>query len=141
MAAHVHHDAAARLVALVEPAAVRAAVLLGLTQHVDAANRAALDDVAHALILRREAELLGVHQELSVLLAGGDHLVRLGQREAERFFHDNVLARVRGLDADAVMQVIRQTNVDNVAVDLGEQLIHVVVCGGNAELLCKMLRL
>ena len=121
VAAHVHQHAAAGLVDVPEPVAVGARVLLELLQHVDVADGALLHQRADALVLRREAQLLGVHQLPLVLAADGDHLVGLFERHAQRLLDDDVAAAVCGAERGLVMEEVRQADVDDLAVGLGEE--------------------
>ena len=125
VAAHVHQHAAAGLVDVPEPVAVRARVLLQLLQHVDVADRALAHQLPHALVLRREAQLLGVHQLPAVLAAHGNHLVGLLERHAQGLLDDHVLAGACGGERDAVVQEVGQADVHDVAVGLGDRAIEV----------------
>src|SRR2546430_3278121 len=51
-------------------------------------------------VFGREEQLLGVEQQYAGLAAGVDHRIGFLQRHAERFFADDVLPRVGGVDRD-----------------------------------------
>ena len=125
MAAHVHEHAAARLLHIVEPVAVRARVLLQLLEHVDVAYRALLHEPPHALVLRREAQLFRVHQLATGRVAGRNHLVGLFERHAQRLFDDHVLSGSGGRQRGSMMQQVGKADVHDFAVRLGDRAIDV----------------
>ena len=75
MAAQVHQRAAAGLLDVPEPVGVRAGVLLALLDEVDVAERALVRHLLRLHVLRREEQLLGVHEE---------HALRRGRRRSSR---------------------------------------------------------
>src|SRR5262245_60683982 len=127
MTAHVHQHAAARLIDIPEPVAMRTGMLLELLQQVDVTYGAFLGEMPDTLVLRREAQFLGVHQLAAMLAAHRNHVVRFFERYRQRFLDDDVLAGTGGGDRRAVMKEVGQADVDNLAIGLGNQLIDVGV--------------
>jgi hypothetical protein len=60
-----------------------------------------------------------------VLAADGDHLVGLFQRHAQGFLEDDVAAAVSGAERSLVMEEVRQADVHDLAVGLGEEVIEI----------------
>ena len=125
MTAHVHQRSAAGSFPVVEPVAVRARVLLALTHEIDRSDGALAHQVTDPLVLRREAQLFGVHQLPVLRLARRDHLVGLLEREAQRLFDDDVPADLRRGDCDTRVQVVRQADVHDLAVRARDRLVDV----------------
>ena len=65
------------------------------------------DEFLHAYIFRSETEFLGVSQHDSSPPTGLDHSVTLRDVERHGFFHDHVLAGLRGLDRHIVVKMVR----------------------------------
>ena len=76
---HVQQHAAARLVHIPEPVAVRAEVFFALLDEEDAAKCPFVHQLLGPDILGGEAQLLGIHQQHARLATGGNHLVGLVQ--------------------------------------------------------------
>ena len=125
MAAHVHQRAAAGLIEVIEPVAVRSRVLFALTHVVDRSDGAFADELANAFVFRREAQFLGIHQLSVVHLARGDHRVGLFEREAQRLFKDHVFAGGGRRNRDARMKVIRQADVRDVVIGTREAFLEI----------------
>ena len=140
MATHVHQRAATGLIEVVEPVAVRAGVLFALSQVIDRSERAFAHELPNTLVLRREAQFLGVHQLPIMSLARRDHLVSLFEGEAERLLDDDVLAGVRGSDRDVRVQVVRYADVRDVAVCTCKRLVEIGEPTRNPVLLCERAR-
>ena len=109
-------------------------MLLGLLEHIDLAHSAALDEVAHALVLRGKAELLGVHEVDAVGLALGNHLVRLLQRHGQGLLDDDVLTAAGSLEAGLIVGIVGHTDVHDLRAALGQELVHVVIHPRDTEL-------
>ena len=97
-----------------EPVGVRAVVAFELADVVHVAERALVGELLGADVLRREAEVLAVHQDDAGLRAGLDHLVALVQREGERLVDEDVLARRRRRERDRRVEVVRAGDGDGV---------------------------
>jgi hypothetical protein len=67
--------------------------------------------------------------------AGGDHLVRLLEREAERLLDDDVLPGFGRLDREPRVQVVGEADVDDVALAARERRGDVGIPAGDAVLL------
>ena len=92
VAAHVHHDAAAGPLRSQNQSECGTEVLLAVLDQEDLAQRSLVDEFLGPHVLRREADLLRVHELHPGGGARGDHLVGLGERSRERFLADDVLA-------------------------------------------------
>jgi hypothetical protein len=114
-------------------------VLLGLLDEIGATEGALVEQLLHSDVLRREAELLGVH-ELHVRLAAGlDHAVGVGQRRRQRLLADHVLPGLRGRDREIGVQVVGASEHDQVDVARQEAL-EILEGVPNAVPLRKVLR-
>ena len=91
-------------------------MLLALPDQVDVAERPFVHKLLGAGVLGREAQLLPVHELDSGALAGGEHLVRLGERAGERLLAHHVLPRLGSCDDDVAMEVVRSAYADEVDV-------------------------
>jgi hypothetical protein len=91
-------------------------MLLALPYVIDRSDGAFLHELPDALVLRREAQFLGIHQLPVASPAGRNHLVGLFEREAQRLLDDDVLADVYRIDRDARVQVVRDADIDDFAV-------------------------
>ena len=116
---------------------MRAGVLLALLDQDDVAERALVDELLGAHVLRREEQLLGVHQLDAGLAAGGDHRVGLFQGQAERLLADDVLAGAGGVDADLRVQVVRHPDGDHVEIVALEHLSVIGEVARDTELIGK----
>ena len=122
VAAHVHGDAAAGALDVPEVRRVRAVVLFGLFEQCGLAQRAGIEELFQADVFGGEAKLLGIHQFHVGLAAGRDHPVGFGQIQAERLFHDDVLAGAAASKCDLAVQVIRHADDDHIDLRHGEEL-------------------
>ena len=125
MTAHVHQRAAAGLVHVVKPFAVRPGMFLALAHLKDFPDRAFVHQFADALVLRREAKFLGVHQLPIRRLAGRDHLVRFLEVHRKRLFDDHMFAGLGRREHGAVVQKIGDANVHHVAAGLRNGFVEV----------------
>ena len=140
MASHIHQRAAARLVKVVEPVAVWTRVFFAVAQVVDVAECTFANQLAHTLVLWREAQFLRIHQLAVLRRARGDHLVRLLDRQAERLLQDDVLACGCRAHGGLRMQVIGQTDVGHLVILAGERLLQIRGPLRNAVLLRERAR-
>ena len=135
VAAHVHQHAAARPLGIPEPVGVRAEVLLALADQVHRAERALVGELLRPHVLRREAELLGVHQERrppvlqAAIISSASASVR-----ASGFSQITCLPADGGRDRDVAVQVVGGADADDVDVRLLDQRPVVGVVAGDAVL-------
>ena len=120
MATHIHQSAAAGLVEIIKPIAVRTRMLLALPHVEDFPDRVFLDEFAHPLVLGRETQLLGIHEFAVGGFHGGDHVVGFFEGEAQWLLDDDVFAGFRGRHHRAMVQDIGQANVHHIASGLGD---------------------
>ena len=92
-------------------------MLLGLPDQVHLPERALVSEFLRADVLRREADLLRIHQQHPSGGARADHFVGLAQRPGERFLADDVLAGLGRGDGDVSVQRVRRRDAHH--VDLG----------------------
>ncbi len=127
VAAHVQQHAAARSLHVPEPGHVGAVVLLGLLDQERLAHGALVDQRLGPHVFGGEQQLLGVEQVHPRLLAGGDHLVGLLQRAAQRLLAHDVLAGAGRGDGHLGVLVVGQRQRDQLDVVAGQQLPVVLV--------------
>ena len=125
MAAHVHDRAAAGLFDVVEPVAVRPAVLFALAHLEDPADGPLVHELADPLVFGGKAKLLGVAELPLGRTAGGDHFVGLIQVEGQGFLNDDMFAGVGGGEHGPVMQGIGEADVHHVAAGLRDGGVQV----------------
>ena len=75
--------------------------------------------------LGAKQQFLGVHQFAPVLTADGNHVIGFLERDGQRLLDDDVLAGASRGDRGPMMKEVRQTDVDHLAVGLGNQLVDV----------------
>ena len=137
---HIHEHAAAALVHVIEPIAVRAGMLFALLHHVDRADGVFIHELADALVLGCETKFLGIHEFHAGFVAGVDHFIGLFKGHRERFLDDDMLAGLGRAEDCAMMEVVRNADVHNVAIRLANGAFQVGERFGNVMFLREGLR-
>ncbi len=99
------------------------------------ADLSALDQGADGEEVDVETAVLVNGEELSRLLRGSRHFVKIGDGEGNGLFADHVLARLERADDDLLMYVVRCGAEDDVHLRVGERLLKGRV-GVDAVFLC-----
>ena len=107
-------------------------MFLALAHLKDFADGPFVDQLADALVFRRETEFLGIHQFPVRRAARRDHIIRLLQVQGKRLFDDDMLASPRRGQHSAVVQKVRQANVCHIAAGFSNRLVEVVEATGDA---------
>ena len=139
MAAHVREHAAAGAIDIPEVGRVGAVVLLRLLDQGRAAERAGVEQRLHPHILRREAHLLGIHEEHAGILAGGDHAVGLGHAQAHGLLQHDVLAGSGAVQHQRAVGVVGRADRHHVDIVVLQQRAVICAVVGEAVRLCESL--
>ena len=139
MAAHVREHAAAGAIDIPEVGRMGAVVLLRLLDEGRAAKRTGVEQRLHPHVLRREAHLLGIHEEHAGVLAGGDHAVGLGHAQAHGLLQHDVLACSGAVQHQRAVSVVGRADHHHVDIVALQQRAVICAVVGEAVRFCESL--